>query len=378
MLIALTILALGQAPIADAAQALADKGVPGKVRPPKAMEYQPDFRKYYPDPLRYALVFVQLQVSAEGEVLDARLAEGGYHDRDSERAAVQIARKVRLMPATLDEKPVEWNGIMPVRFYGMDVSATRRVVSDEFRAEAGKVQDFLERKDFSGAQFHAQWMLSEKVRNDYEYAILQTTLADSFARNNNLHRALTVIRDVTRRSSFRVPEYEPGGPLPSITVKDFALWRTPFELEHLLRLRFILADSQGLYLDALRAHADMQALGFIKADDPTLGRFGALLKKLHEDPVVTGHVRLDDRTSWPHSLTRSRFRVSNVRSGRIDEIALNCPGYKRTVTTEPDVDIQIPGEWHGCDSVFKGTTGTEFDIVEYRDAADATPVVTSN
>lgn len=70
-------------------------------------------------------------------------------------------------------------------------------------------------------------MLSEKVRNDYEYAILQTTLADSFARNSSIHRATTVIRYVTRRSTFRVQEYEPDGPLPAVTIKDFALWRTP-------------------------------------------------------------------------------------------------------------------------------------------------------
>jgi hypothetical protein len=31
--------------------------------------------------------------------------------------------------------------------------------------------------------------------------------------------------------------------------------------------------------------------------------------------------------------------------------------------------IQIPAERHGCDAVFKGTPDTEFDIVEFRDAA---------
>lgn len=96
---------------------------------------------------------MQLRVSDNGAVLDTRIAEGGYHDKDSERAALQIARKIRLRPATLDGKPVEWNGIMPVRFYGVESSLSRRAVSEEFRSEAGKVQAFLENKDFSGAQF---------------------------------------------------------------------------------------------------------------------------------------------------------------------------------------------------------------------------------
>lgn len=68
------------------------------------------------------------------------------------------------------------------------------------------------------------------------------------------------------------------------------------ELEHLLRLRFILAESQGLYLDAIRAHADMQALGFVKADDRTLGRFRELLGKAREEPTLTGHVRMEGRS----------------------------------------------------------------------------------
>ncbi len=51
---------------------------------------------------------------------------------------------------------------------------------------------------------------------------------------------------------MQLGEYQPGGPLPAFTVKDFALWRTPFELEHALRLRFLLAASQGFFLDALR------------------------------------------------------------------------------------------------------------------------------
>ncbi|MFO1504004.1 MAG: energy transducer TonB [Steroidobacteraceae bacterium] len=337
------------------------------------MESQPDFSKYWPTPLRYGLVFVQLRISDKGEVLEATLSEGGYHDRETERSALQIARKVRLRPATVNGKPVESNGVMPFRFLGANAYESRKVVSTEFRAEADKVQQFLEKKDFKGAQFHAEWMLSEKVRNDYEYAILQTTLADSFARNNNLHRALVVIQDVTRRSSFKVQEYTPGGPIPQVTVKDFALWRTPFELEHMLKLRFILAESQGLYLDALRAHADLQALGFIKGDDPLMPRFGELLRRVDELPELTAHIRLDDRSSWRHSLLRNQLRLTNIRSGRIEEVALNCPGYSRTLPYSAGEEILIPPGLERCEAVFKGSPGTEFDVVEMRTARAPAP-----
>jgi hypothetical protein len=356
----------------------APPSTPGKVRSPSLVDSHPDLSKYIPSKGRYALVFVQVQVDERGKVREARLADGGYHDKESEQAALALAREIRLRPATLDGKPVTWNGIFPVRFSAANVSGSTRAVSVEFRNEANKVQAFLQKKDFASAQFHAQWMLSEKVGNDYEYAILQTTLADSFARNSSVHRALAVIRDVTRRSTFRVEEYEPGGALPEVTVNDFALRRTPFELEHLLRLRFIVAESQGLYLDALRAHADLQALGFVKSDDPTMGRFRDLLQKVKDAPEFTGHVRMDEKSTWPHALLHNHFRLSNIRGGRIEEVVLNCPGYTRSVAYILDDDIRIPNEWRGCNAVFKGTLGTEFDIVEFRDAAVAKPVTIGN
>lgn len=353
-----------------ASAAAAQAGSPvarGAIRIPSPMEIQPSFEKYLPVPPRYALVFVELTIGEKGEILEASLGEGGYHDRESVQAALQIARRIRLRPATRDGKPIKWIGTMPVRFTGVDLSNSKRAVTPDFQVEAVKVQGFLERKDFPGAHFHAQWMLSEKVHNDYEYAILQTTLADTYARNNHIHRALMVIRDVTRRSTFRIEEYEPGGPLPAVTLKDFALWRTPFELEHLLKLRFVLAESQGLYLDALRAHADLQALGFIKPDDPTSPRFQALLQKATTAPTLTGHIRIEESGKWLHPLLHRRFRVANVRPGKLEEIRLSCAGNQDAVSVMPEEEIQVSEEAGSCKLAVRSGAGTEFDIIESRD-----------
>ncbi len=164
-------------------------GRAAKLTLPKLQGHQPKVDEYYPQPVnRSALVFVRVNITAKGKVQDATVADGGFHDERFAKAALQIAGQLRFAPAKLNGEPVDYYALIPIHFQYFDGSS--HTVSGSFREEAGKVEKLLEQKDFAGAHFHAQWMLAEKVQTNHEYAILQTTLADTFARTGNIHRAL--------------------------------------------------------------------------------------------------------------------------------------------------------------------------------------------
>jgi TonB family protein len=338
-----------------------------RVEPPKIdQRHKPDFDTYFPKRVeRGALVFIRVKITAKGRVEEPSVADGGFHDEQFTTAALKMAAELRFVPARLNGEPVDYYGIIPIHFEYL--SGSTRAVSVSFREEAGKVEKLLEQKDFAGAHFHAQWMLSEKVQNNYEYAILQTTMADTFARTGNIHRALSVSREITRLATLHLDEYQPGGPLPTVTIKDFALWRAPFELEHALRLRFLLATSQGFLLDAARAHADLQALHFAGPDDPTMVKFHEILQQMKDAPQLKAHVRIDDASRWEHDLLYNSFSLRELRGGGIGKIVVSCAGYTHTLEYTPGTDWHVPDRLEECHASIEGKSGTEFDIVEYRD-----------
>ncbi len=65
--------------------------------------------------------------------------------------------------------------------FSFQMTREEQGVTPEFRAELGKVDQLIKEKDFAGAHFHAQWMLRERVRFNYEYAVLQALLAQTLA-----------------------------------------------------------------------------------------------------------------------------------------------------------------------------------------------------
>lgn len=356
----------------------AEATTPDVLVPPKSLPYaqQPRTNFYPYGGRRDALIYLRCTISEKGEVTDVELEEGGFHSEEFVRAAKAMARSIRFYPATLNGQPVEYKGIiLPVSFRLGGPEGPAKGVTKEFRSEALKVQKLIQSKDYAGAEHHATWMLAEKVALTYEFAVLQATLADSYARVGQYHAALQAVRAATARIGMGSTPYEPGGPLPKISDSELLLPRD--QLAQLLRLRFGLDDSQGFYLDALRAHADLQALGLVGAEDPTTPRFQELLKIVQSAPSLKAHVRLGQK-NWGHALLFHRFTVADVKGGTLRKIWLTCGDYRRILDYTQDSEWQIPNRYSQCSAAFEGEAGTDFDIIEFRDAPGTTPVSTTN
>lgn len=347
--------------------------------PPKTLPFdqQPRKSSMYPyGALRDALVYLRVDVSDKGEVTHVELEEGGFHSDEFVRAAISRARTVRFSPATLNGQPVEYKGVIfPLLFRLVGPEGQIKSVTKQFRSEAVKVQKLIQEKDFAGAEHHANWMLAEKVALSYEFAVLQATLADSYARVGQYHAALEAVRIATTRAGMTSQAYSPGGPLPGISDSELLLPRS--QLAQLLRLRFALADSQGTYLDALRAHADLQALGLVVAEDPTMARFQEVLRIVQTAPTLKAHARVVSKR-WTHALMFHGFTVAGVTGGSLRKIWLTCGDFRRILDYVPDAEWRIPNRYSGCSAAFEGDPGTEFDIVEFRDAPGIAPAAAAN
>lgn len=339
------------------------------VIPPKVIESTTRaFGSHYPvGARRDALVYVRFNVNARGEVTDAEVDEGGFYSPEFQRAALATVKSLRFEPATLNGQPVEYMGErFGIGYMTGDSSGNPiKGVTRDFRSEALKAQKLIQAGDYAGAEHHANWMMAEKVALRFEFAVLQSTLADTYARTGQHHLALVAAREATSRLGMKTDLYEPGGSLPKLAAANFLL--TKDQLAQLLRLRFVLADSLGFSLDALRAHADLQALGLVVEEDPTMARFRELLRGVLATPAVKGHARLGER-GWNHSFLFHRFTIAGVRAGAVRKISLGCAGFRRELDFMPDAEWSIPSKYRNCSARFDGDPGTEFDIIEFRDA----------
>ncbi|MCC6633451.1 MAG: energy transducer TonB [Gammaproteobacteria bacterium] len=346
--------------------------IPPKLRPSTVGDMYPEPRD------REALVYLRFTVTSRGEVLDPKVDDGGFHDERFAAAAMRVLRRLRFSPATLEGTPVDYPGArIPIRFGLPNVGGGPiRAITPEFRAEAKKVQTLIESKDLSGAHFHAQWMLSERVKLAFEYAVLQSTLAYTHARAGNVHRALVASRQVTAHTGMSLEKYRPGDPIPNVRSGDFLL--TKEILDQMLNLRFVLAASQGFYLDALRAQADRQGLGFVSPEDPSIEESKKMLAMLENALTLRAHVRIGEDKTWSHDLWFHNFAIRALSHGAIDGIHLACDGYNRSLSYMSDVEWTVPERWDDCTIHITGSPDAEFDILEYRNSPNADSTSATN
>lgn len=126
---------------------------------------------------REAYVIVEFDVLANGKTANVRVADGGFHEKRFADAALLAVRRSTWQPRRLNGVAVDSPGMRKgIRF---SIQEMEPGVTKEFLDEARKVEDLLKKGDFAGGEFHAQWMLAEKVTLNYEYALLQAQLAQT-------------------------------------------------------------------------------------------------------------------------------------------------------------------------------------------------------
>lgn len=275
---------------------------------------------------REALVYVRVLISPKGVPTQIEvLKDRGFHTPDYVRAAEQFVRSMRYKPAELDGVPVE---------YGPG--------------------------DYQGANFHAEWMLREKVKLNYEFAVLQAALAQTHAAAGNEDDALAAVIDATSRTSSESPGFRLRQPAPPNDPSKYLL---PKDLVvSLLELRMRLLVRNGDLVAALRTYSELGGLVQIAADDPRARLAEELTLLLESGKALAFEAKVAGEY-WSHELFHPRFTVRNLQ-GRLDLIHLHCRGEYDEQPFESREFWDVPEGWESCVVEFYGEPGAQFELVE--------------
>jgi hypothetical protein len=310
---------------------------------------------------REALVFVRLLISPEGKPTQVEvLEERGFHDAAYRKLALQFVQGMRYQPATINGIPVEYGPTVQTLKFGMDLPAAQQGITYEFRYELNKVEKLLRNGDFAGANHHAEWMLREKVRLNYEFAVLQAELGRTHAAAGHDAEALAAIKLATERATTENPGFKLRAPPPPNDPSKYLL---PKDLIiSLLDLRMRLLARQGELLGALKTYNEMAGLAAIRPEDPRAVLAEKIASLLEGTTALVFPARVS-KEYWPHELVRPHFTVRNVK-GELGIIHLHCRGRYVEHNYAPGSDWSVPDGWEDCVVEFYGEPGTTFELVE--------------
>jgi hypothetical protein len=345
---------------AEVEQASAPQYTPYKV------VFRPEIES--PEIGREALVSIRLVISAEGLPVQISIdEEKSFYNEAFKKAALNYVQGMRFEPARLDGKAVEAGPVIQRVVFRTFGQGETDFVTDEFRYELNKVGRLLQKKDYAGANVHAEWMLREKVTLQYEFAVLQAQLAQTHATVGHVDEALRAAAAATVSKATDMPGFKLRRPVPRNDPRNYLL---PQELVvFLLELRMQLEASKGEVLTALRTYEELAGLKKIKPEDKS----AALAEKLAgllESGRPLGMGGKVVKEFWSHDQYHPAFTVTNVK-GKIDLFHAHCRGsFHEYAYVESRTWTLPPGE-ESCVVEVYGDPGTTFTFVEMPAVAGA-------
>lgn len=354
---------LSGAAILVLAGALAHGAEPGTTRQPA---YEPVKQlkldvQWPGDVNREAYVILQYDVLADGKVANISVADEGFHEKRFVNAAVRALERSQWEPRRINGVAVDARGLRQAfRFAIQDM---QRGVTQEFWNEARKVDNLVRKGDYAGGEFHAQWMLAEKVTLNYEYALLQAELARTYAGLGRIEDAVRKVRKATARADssrvdfLRVLDVPPPNRSSNYLLdKDLVV--------HLLGLRMHLLAVQGLALEALHTYYELAGLEQPKPDDPVSVLAEKLTTEIRGNGPLRARIEIGPESGWRQFLSRRKFILENVRGGSINQLFLECQAGFLPLDYVPGEEWSVPANGGLCNAHVGADPGTTFEFVE--------------
>jgi TonB family protein len=314
-----------------------------------------------PDGSREGVVYVRLVVSSDGRPIEIEVQEDlGFHTPLFTQTAIEYVRRMKFKPATRDGVPVAFGPLTQRLNFSLGLRKEDEGVTPEFRRELNKVAKFIKDGDYAGAQFHAEWMLREKVKLSYEFAVLQAQLAQTLANTGRYDEALKAAQLASSSSSSETTRFKIGEPPPKNDASRYLLPRDV--IVHVLDLRMRLLAQRGEVLSALKTYNELAGLEKLKAGDPRTAIADKLVGLLQSGNalVFSGEVT---KEFWSHQLFHPRFTTRNVQ-GKLGIVHLHCGSHYAEYAYEAERLWTVPHDWEGCVVEFYGEPGAKLELME--------------
>lgn len=310
---------------------------------------------------REALVYVRFIISEKGIPAQLQvLQDRGFHNQNYRNEALRYVQSMRFAPAELDGVPVQYGPLVqPIRF-DAGLTPEQQGVTPAFRQEMKKVEELFRKGDYAGAGRHADWMLRDKVRYRYEFAVLQAELARAHAAAGNRKEALEAVIRATGRTVSEAAGFQLRAPPPPNDPSKYLLPRDL--VVSLLELRMQLHAVNGELIQALKTYSEMAGLVKINPDDRRAVLAEQLASLLEGNNALVFHGQVAE-VLWSHELFRPRFTVQNAK-GKLGAILLRCRGQYREIQYAPETAWSVPDGAKGCVVDVYGEPGVSFELVE--------------
>lgn len=291
---------------------------------------------------REGRIHVELDISATGEITDARIAPGGFGQKHFATRALRRAKAARFEPARRNGMPVAVRGHLMIQPFMQVESPTK--VSSILPARIDRGLKLIESGDHAGANAYFTKVLSDDVASALDYAELHHRLAMAYERAGEAHLALRAAQSALEAQFWS---------RPPITL--------PRELG-MVHMR--LAASLGLLAEARTVYIRLGGDSVVTPADATLAReWEATLRSTR--PLV-GKARLGEDGRWSQELSRRSFTIEGLK-GSVSGAELSCDplGARQPLELLAGIATRVPD--HGaiaCRLYVVGEPGSEFDVVE--------------
>lgn len=293
-----------------------------------------------------ARIHIELDISAAGEVSNARIINGGFGKKHYASLLLNTLKGPKFEPARLNGEAIaveRFRFVVPFRVLKPEARG-----SGAYLGGMRKALKFISDGDYAAAHTAVETLLSDQVTSRIQYAEVQSRLAMAYAAAGKPHHAILSARAT-------MEEY-----VPLTSESGYAVPREVGELH------MRLAGEQGLVSEALRIFVYL----FSGGPDPTAAQARSAFewdaRRRSADPL-RGRIVLTEAGRWTHRLTRNRFAFENLK-GTITGAEIRCEGVLREAISPSVQTLFAPAEGTDlstCSLEVAGEPGTQFEIVEF-------------
>jgi hypothetical protein len=315
-------------------------------------ESQPDVAEYMASRNREALAYVRINVGADGRVTQAEVVDG-FYSAEQAAGAQKIAGKLKYLPKTVDGKPVETSGLIPIRYLlppGTDshsADASLQLVADLLTAR--KWSEALEKMD----------QIQNEVTRNWDYRVLESLRATAYAGLGNAEEGLRHAIRGCHCSFTSATDTQPTCEGPSFLVKQT------------VALRMRLQRQLGLYGEALESWGDLKRLESADELRPFEKEVAQLRLLASGDDAIPTWLQLTESGDAGTLLFRNTVAFDQVTDGEIEWAAIECPaadGQRRHLDSYAlplaSAAQAVPAGAKHCSIHIKGKPGTRVRVVQ--------------
>ncbi|WP_405226465.1 TonB family protein [Lentisalinibacter sediminis] len=313
--------------------------------------YAPEYPRYELNRGRAGWVKLSFVVTEEGAVEDPIVEDSSGSPR-FEEAALDVVRKWRYEPATLEGQPVQQcQTAMMVRF---ELEPKALGAGKKYRSAHREISRLLDEGRIDEAGSLIIETETDEALNAYEIARLWMLKAIVAGERGDESAQLAALKR---------------------TIASDGAWIEDELYHSLLRSVLALKIRLGRYGSALATYEEyVEATG----GDEGLGALRDVVARIRdaasgpapllvEASIGDGAACDECRSSWHYRPLRKAFTIADIQ-GVADELEIRCDWQRVTDTVRPGVQWNIPESWGDCRVIVTGEKGTRFSFYEMPEA----------